>query len=428
MSTSPPPSEPATGSVPDQGFPLRSLAVPAYGPSLLFGIGQGAILPVVALSARGFGASVAVAALMVMLINVGSLIFNVPASMICDRYGERWAIVGASALGVLASLICALAGDLALFSLGVFLLGVCSSVFMLARQSYLTEAVGPRYRARALSLLGGVNRIGVFVGPFVGALVMVWLHLPGAYLVSAVSMVLAGLIGVRLADLPGERGLRVAADHPTVRRILREHARTFATVGVGILLVSAVRQTRQAIIPLWAEQLGLSPTASSVIYGLSGAVDMLVFYPAGKVMDVRGRRWVTVPSMLLMGLSMVLMPLTHGAVTLTAVSCLLGFGNGIGSGMVMTLGADYSPAIGRPQFLGIWRELSDIGGTAGPFLLSGLTAALALGPAIALSGALGLAAAAVMWFSVPARGRPGRGQASNECSGPGKVPDATSAR
>lgn len=386
---------------------LRTLAVPVYGPSLLFGLGEGAILPVVALSARSFGASVAVAALMVMLINAGSLVFNVPASIICDRYGERLAIVGASALGVLATLMCLFAGDLAVFSVGVFLIGIASSVFLLARQSYLTEAVPAQYRARALSTLGGVMRVGVFAGPFLGAAAMALWHLRGAYVVCAVALLLAGVLGATLHDLPGH-GLaaRSAADAikpPTVRAILRVKWPVFATVGVGILLVSAVRQSRQAVIPLWAEHLGLSPQISSVIYGVSGAIDMMVFYPAGKVMDVRGRRWVTVPSMVVMGLAMLAMPLTHGVGTLTLVSCVLGFGNGIGAGMVMTLGADFAPQVGRAQFLGIWREMSDIGGTAGPLLLSALTALFGLAPAIAVSGLIGLVAAVQMWRAVPRR-------------------------
>ena len=151
------------------------------------------------------------------------------------------------------------------------------------------------------------------------------------------------------------------------------------------------------------EHLGLSAGHASIVYGIAGGVDMLVFYPAGKVMDVRGRRWVTVPSMVVMGLSLLAIPLTSGAVSLTVVSCILGFGNGIGAGMVMTLGADYSPDIGRAQFLGIWRELSDLGAVGGPALLSGVTAAVALGPAIAATGVVGLVAAGVLWKYVPAK-------------------------
>ena len=63
---------------------------------------------------------------------------------------------------------------------------------------------------------------------------------------------------------------------------------------------------------------------------------MLVSYPAGKVMDRKGRAWVAVPSMLIMGVAMMLTPLTHGATTLLLASLLIGFGNGIGSGMIMT--------------------------------------------------------------------------------------------
>jgi hypothetical protein len=42
---------------------LRRIVVPVYGPTILVAIGQGAILPLVALSARALGASVGMAAI-----------------------------------------------------------------------------------------------------------------------------------------------------------------------------------------------------------------------------------------------------------------------------------------------------------------------------------------------------------------------------
>lgn len=383
------------------GFDLRRLAVPAYGPSLLFGLAEGAILPVVTLTALDLGASVPVAALMVMLTYVSSLICNVPASVITHRTGERKAIVGAAVLGALSGVICWGATQLWHLVVGVLVFGAAASVFMLARQKYLTEAVPVAYRARALSTLGGVMRVGVFAGPFLGAAAISQWGLRSAYLICAVALALAGVLGASLPDL--EVTEAVAHAKVTVRDVLHDHARVFATVGLGVVLISAVRASRQAVIPLWAEHLGLSAGHASIVYGIAGGVDMLVFYPAGKVMDVRGRRWVTVPSMVVMGLSLLAIPLTSGAVSLTVVSCILGFGNGIGAGMVMTLGADYSPDIGRAQFLGIWRELSDLGAVGGPALLSGVTAAVALGPAIAATGVVGLVAAGVLWKYIPAR-------------------------
>lgn len=173
-----------------------------------------------------------------------------------------------------------------------------------------------------------------------------------------------------------------------------------------MLLVSAVRASRQAVIPLWAEHLALAPAAASLIYGLAGGIDMLVFYPAGKVMDQKGRRWVAVPSMLIMGAAMVLMPMTSGFWTLLLVSLAIGFGNGIGSGMIMTLGADHSPRHGRAHFLGLWRLMADIGGSCGPVLLSLLAGSLSLAAGIAITGMLAFTAAGTLARWIPSGSNP----------------------
>ncbi len=52
---------------------------------------------------------------------------------------------------------------------------------------------------------------------------------------------------------------------------------------------------------------------TSLIFGVSGALDMLLFYPAGKVMDRFGRLWVAVPSMLTMAVGLAVLPLAHTA-------------------------------------------------------------------------------------------------------------------
>ncbi|MBW4094174.1 MAG: MFS transporter [Acidobacteria bacterium] len=380
---------------------MRKIAVAAFGPSLMFGVGEGAILPIIALSSRSLGATVALAALIVTLLGIGSLISNIPASILTARFGERRAIVTAALISCCGLALCLVASSLWMYALGILLVGSASAVFNLARQSYLTEAVPVHYRARALSTLGGVMRIGIFLGPFIGAAALNWLGLAGAYLVAIVAVVIAGAIAWTLPDLTHPTAAVSNTPAPTIGSVLRNQRRLFVTVGIGIVLVSAVRASRQAVIPLWAEGLGLDASTTSLIYGLSGAVDMLVFYPAGKVMDKRGRVAVAVPSMLLMAAALLLMPWTHSALTLLLAALLVGFGNGIGSGMIMTLGADYSPSPGRAQFLGIWRFLSDIGSTGGPALLSGVTALLTLGIGISVTGVLGVAAAGVLWYWIP---------------------------
>ncbi len=390
-----------------QSFNFRSIAIPAFGPALLFCIGEGAVFPVVVLSARDLGASVAVSALIVTLIGLGSWFFNLPASLITLKFGERWSIVGAAAVGALALAAAAMSSliphGLWLLAVAMIVVGMAASVFSLARQKYLTEAVPVQFRARALSTLGGVSRIGIFIGPFLGAGVMQFAGIAGAYWVGVVGMAAAAVLAVTIPDLvvpPAPDGGHKGPE-PTLRNVAVSHSRVFLTLGVGVLLLSALRASRQVVIPLWADHLGMDPAQASVIYGLSGAIDMLVFYPAGKVMDRRGRLFVAIPSTTIMGIAMLLIPLSASFGGLLLASLLIGFGNGISSGLIMTLGADFSPDRGRGQFLGLWRFIADAGSTGGPVLLSGVTALSTLGAGVSATGFLGFAAAGVFAVVLP---------------------------
>jgi MFS family permease len=383
-------------------FSLRKIAVPAFGPSVLFGIGSGAILPVIALSARELNASLAVSGLIVALIGLGSLVSNIPAALITSRYGERRSLIGASAFCVLALILCLLARHTWVLGVAVLMFGMATSVFYLARQTYLIEAVPIAMRARAMSTLGGTQRIGMFVGPFAAAALMHFIGLAGAYWIAIFALIAAGWLSSTVPDFEVKKQQDGSqTDKPKMAKIACTHAKVFATLGAGVLFIGAMRASRQIAIPLWADNIGLTPTTTAIIFGLVSAIDMLFFYPAGKVMDKYGRLWVALPCALLLGGSLMAIPLTGSLTTFLMVSMLMGLGNGIGSGIVMTLGADASPPVGRTEFLGIWRLIADVGTSGGPFLLSGFTALISLGAGIAATGVLGLAAAAVFWRWLP---------------------------
>jgi MFS family permease len=388
-------------------FSLRQIALTAFGPSLLFGLGEGAILPVIPLTARAMGASVPVTALLVGLIGIGSLLSNIPASLITMRHGERWTIVAGAIWCAIAMALCGWSGHIGVFAIGTLMIGMSQAVFSLARQSYLTEVVPVEFRARAMSTLGGSMRIGMFIGPFVAAAAIHFYGLAGAYGVGMVALLASGALAARMPDLTAH----AAGEHrdvtsakpktATILSTLRANRHVFVTLGLGMLLVSAVRTTRQTVIPLWADHLALEASVIAVIYGLASGVEMLLFYPAGKVMDQMGRRWVVVPSLVIMGAGLLALPHTHNAQTLLLVAMAIAFGNGIGSGMMMTLGADHSPRDGRAHFLGLWRLMADVGASCGPVLLSLLAATLTLGAGIAVTGVMAFLAAGHLAYWIP---------------------------
>ncbi len=382
-------------------FPLRTVVLGAFVPSLVFEIGIGAMLPIVAITATGLGASLAMAGVMAALVPVGQLLADVPAGALAARVGDRRAMLLAGAVAAVGFIGCALAPGLPMLAVSVLLIGAASAVFNLARHAYLTEITPPLRRARVLSTLAGVHRIGLFVGPFAGAAVIHGGDVQTAYWLALGTSLAATVL---IAAVPPER--RVATSGPraparSMRSVLIEHRRVFTTLGVAVLLVGAVRGARQTVLPLWGEHLGLDPAVTSVIFGVAGAADMLLFYPAGKVMDALGRLWIGVPAMLTMGVALALLPFATTVAAVTWVAVLLGLGNGMSSGILMTLGADTAPEGERSQFLGIWRMFQDGGAAVGPLVVAGGAALGSLAAGIWVMGGGGLVAAAGLSRSVP---------------------------
>ncbi|SDG01657.1 Predicted arabinose efflux permease, MFS family [Cellulosimicrobium cellulans] len=389
-------------------FPLRSVVLGAFLPTLVLEIGVGAMLPVVAVTATGRGASLTVAGLVAALVPIGKILFDLPAGALAQRLGDRAAMLLAGGVAAVAFATIALTPSLGGLAAGVLALGASTAVFNLARQAYLTEITPPLRRARVLSTLAGVHRIGLFLGPFAGAAVIAATDVRGAYwLGTGAALTAVVVLAVVRPDpaeaRPGRARLRGARSAPRVgiARVARDHRHLFATLGVAILLVSAVRGARQTVIPLWGEHLGLDAEVTSLIFGVSGALDMLLFYPAGKVMDRFGRLWVAVPSMLTMAVGLAVLPLAHTAPALAVVAAVLGVGNGMGSGIVMTLGADVAPADVRPTFLSVWRLFQDTGDALGPLVLSAGAALGSLAAGVWATAALGAGSAAALARWVP---------------------------
>ncbi|PRY53475.1 MFS transporter [Knoellia remsis] len=453
-----PPSESSTGNPGPRELSLRSIALPAFGPTAVWSVGLGASLPVVALSARDLGASVAVAAAFVLIEGLAAFVATLPAGSLVARVGERRALVGAAVVDAVGALMAVLAPNLLVLGLAIGLMGTTGSVFLLARQSWLTARAPVRVRARAMSTMGGVQRIGLFVGPFLAAPVIAVWGTRSAYAVAVVAGLLAavwawvalrddefdegapatsgaaatsgahggtgpdthtGAGGHTERDTHTGAGRHTERDTPTragrhtgsggerttntqraasVREpgprlldVVRGHRGVLATLGLGVLLIGAARQGRFVVVPLWAEHVGISDSTTAVIFGVAGAAEVLLFYPAGSVMDRFGRVWVGVPLLLVLGVGMVVLPLTQTVAAVTVVSTVMGVGNGLGSGIVQTLGADVAPVGQRVQFLAVWRFLSLIGQNGGPLLVSAVSALAGLATACVVLGALVLA-------------------------------------
>ncbi|WP_229076781.1 MFS transporter [Actinoplanes sp. DH11] len=380
------------------GLTMRQLGTAVYLPSGVYSVGVGAVAPVVALSATELGASFAVAAVVAGMVGAGQILGAVPAGMLVARIGERRTMLAGVVLSVPALLACVLAPHVLVLAAAVVVVGMTAAAWGVARHAWMTEAVRPELRARAMSTLGGVGRIGTFAGPFVSSVAVLLIGLDAAYLVAAACALLAAALLLLLPAVPQDRPPRTGSAAPRLTEVIRDNARPLRTLGLGVLLVGALRASRQTILPLWGASLGLEPATISLIYGISGGVDMLLFYPAGKLMDRYGRRAGAVPAMILLGLAFALLPLAGDVAGLTAAGVLMGIGNGLSAGLILTVGADVSPAAGRAQFLGVWRVFADVGTGGGPLLIGAVTAVASLAASALVMGVAGLVAAGLLGY------------------------------
>lgn len=381
---------------------LLSLAPSAFVPALVYEIGNGAIAPIIVLTASALGASPGTAAFMLALLGVGRVLGDVPAALLADWLGDRKSMMVAACLSLAASFVCMIAPSLAILGGALTVIGMSNATFYLARQSYLIEVAPRRLRARAMSSLAGAHRIGLLIGPFIGAGVISLTDVSKAYLVAMAAAAVTALLLFVIPDVEAPSGQRSSIrGGASSLQMFIAHRRMFATLGLAILAIGAVRAARQAVLPLWGEHLGLSPAVISLIFGIASITDIALFYPSGKVMDQYGRLAVALPSTLILGVAMMTLPLTQGVVSLTIVASLMSLGNGIGSGIMMTLGADVSPFDNRVRFLGAWRLVSDSGNAAGPVVMSLVATAWTLAAGIVVIGSAGLFAAAALAIWLP---------------------------
>lgn len=382
---------------------VRPLWAQVYLPNLIIATGQGAMLPVLIYAARAVHASPAMAIAVVAINGFGTMVFDLPAGRIVARFGEwrsGWAATVLLSMGLVG---CLLARSVPVLALSIFVQASGWAVWSLVRLTHLSRVAPTFARGRALSLFGGVIRTGNVLGPFLYVAVARHDDTAPAFMIF-LGCVLAGFAWSVLARDRSDRASASERSEP-VRplRVLREHHRGFATAGVSAFGISLLRGSRTAMVPLWAAHIGLGSSAAATIYAWSSLVELGFFYPAGVLSDRRGRRAVALPCIVMLSVGHLLLPLSHGFATLMAVALVLGFGNALGSGIVMTLGADLTPEVGRASFLAVWRAVSDGGTAVGPLVgtaVVGLATITLAGPVV---GALGLACAAAtaLWLVEP---------------------------
>ena len=79
---------------------LLRFAPMIYGPTVLFGLGEGAVIPLIPILAARLGADLATSGLIASALVVGQLCGNLPAGWLVARIGERLTMAAAGTVAL----------------------------------------------------------------------------------------------------------------------------------------------------------------------------------------------------------------------------------------------------------------------------------------------------------------------------------------
>ena len=377
---------------PGLNLTLRQLAWPIYTPTLFQAVGDGVAIPLIPIMVHQlFDSTESMVGAAVSVFALGRLCVNVPAGRFIAARGIRRSMLAAMQLQFFAFTLAAMAPSVGVLLLSQMARGCGFSLWSLSRQTFITANVAPDRRGRAMAGIGGMSRASLFLGPVLGGSMAAHVSIRSAMWMAAAFQVgamvcLAWLLPAgcdgpggaqarndRSNGNEGDEGSASAEEHARKRScwgIFLVHWRDLLVFGFFVFCLSAVRDARNVLHPLQA-LVGLELGNDSVghVVAFSNFVDMALFPVAGLLMDSFGRKAAAVPSLGIQALSFALLPSAGGQTSLMVVSALCGAGNGISSGMVMTIGSDLAPMDIRAQFLGLYRTFSDLGSLLGPLVV-----------------------------------------------------------
>ncbi len=144
------------------------------------------------------------------------------------------------------------------------------------------------------------------------------------------------------------------------------------------MLTMAVREGRYVVVPLIGDELGLSVAEVGALVAVGTFADLALFPVAGFVMDRFGRLAAMIPSFSLIAIGLIVLGLAESTTVAIVAGVVMGVGNGLGSGSMLTLGSDLAPRDDPAPFLAAIAVIQDVGKIIGPLVVGFVGAAVGL--------------------------------------------------
>lgn len=355
--------------------------------ALLVAIGFGVLVPVLPVFARSFKVTSFQVGAVVSAFALARLLMGPFCGRLNRAIGERVALgIG---IGVVA--LSSAGAGLSQSYLQLLVLrgvgGLGSAMFSVASMSLLLASASPLQRGRASALYSGGFLIGGMAGPAVGGLLAA-ISIRAPFFFYAGTLVLAGGAGLLLLT---HRDLTPTGESKPEAFSFADawgHARYQVACAANFATGWQSQGARSTLVPILVVEVLDRPTSwTGIAFAVAAVVQALVLQPAGRLVDIWGRRPMLITGLVTCALSSALIPFAPNIGWLVVILCAFSAGSAIMSPAPTALVGDVIGSNGGTP-VAVFQMSSDLGSIIGPLAAGALADHFPLPVAFGIGAAL----------------------------------------
>ena len=335
-----------------------------------------AVLP---LYAGQLGAREVVVGIVISCSFVSRTLLEIPAGYISDRVGYRAPLIAGFVSSALAAVLSMLAADPFHLMVGRVLWGVGMALFFNTSMNLIVAMFESRFRGEAMGVFQGITFIGGFMGAPIGGILAAFYGFRMIFAVAAALMLIAAIMSTvskGLYDTASPKSIKTEkrkAETGTWRNALdamRNPAFGFVCV-TGFLIFSTEIGILSTIIPIYFNTvLGFDIAAIGILIGIRYVGVSGGNFISGRAAKAAGKPRVYAASLLLLGVTLLMMPFFPSLGIQAALFLLSGLALGILLPLLpVTVAEVVSPSV-RGTAIGVYRTFFDAGAIVAPIFLT----------------------------------------------------------
>jgi MFS transporter, DHA1 family, multidrug resistance protein len=356
--------------------------------------------PVLPLFVKSLSGGDAVIGLVAAISPLAGILFSFPVGMLSDRMGRKRLLLVAAAVFLAAPLLYMLVANPFWLIPIRFFHGIATAILGPVASAAIVSAY-PESKGEKLGVYSSATLVGRTLAPLLGGALISWFTFFGGtsnfravYAAAFLLCIPLLVLTLRLApDTTGESIRRVSPGD--MLRSLGAFLRNGRLLGTSLVEMATyfAYGVMETYLPIFLSRQGVPAWQIGLIFSaqvLSIALTKPLF---GRLADRVDRRIQVLAGIALIGASVAMVPLFHGAISVAAIGILFGLAVSISTVATSTYVAEVVTRENIGASLGALSSIMDIGHSTGPFVAGVVIAATVISGGFLLAGGVCIACA-----------------------------------